>query len=462
MSDNNIPQLKDHVPSAPPGQASEMLAARKAALGLLESVLTHKQALDHALERDGAFKGLPGRDRAFCRMLTATTLRRLGQIDDLIAKAEKKPSRKNSILQNILRMGVCQILFMEVADHAAVDTSVRLAQSHGLERQKGFVNGLLRTITRVGQEWLERQDEARLNTPEWLLKIWIEEYELRTAAEIATANLAEAPLDITIKDESERNHWSSELKATQMSTGTLRLMKSGAVYDLPGFGDGMWWVQDAAASIPAKLFGAQIKGQTVVDLCAAPGGKTMQLAAAGAHVIALDRSAKRLQKLEQNLERLRLSENVEVIAADAGAWQPKEPPRFILLDAPCSATGTIRRHPDVLHLKSAGDIDRLIHVQAAILENAYSMLAPGGVLIYCTCSLQKSEGEAQIQALFERHEDAYKRPITVEDLSHSKDVDVSGLEEMITEQGDLRILPYHNAALGGMDGFFVSRITKAE
>lgn len=437
---------------------AQMMAARKVCLGLLEHVLVQKQALDHALESDAGFRTLPSRDKAFCRMLVATTLRRLGQIDDIIAKAENKPTPKNPTLENILRMGVAQILFMNVADHAAVDTSVRLADAAEMDKQKGFVNGLLRTVTRVGKEWQERQDEARLNTPEWLLKIWIEDYGLREAANIAKANLAEAPLDITIKDESERNYWSGTLKATQMTTGTLRLVSGGAVHEMQGFDDGMWWVQDASAAIPAKLFG-DIKGQQVVDMCAAPGGKTMQLAAMGAYVVALDRSAQRLKRLEQNLARLRLEDNVEVIAVDATAWRPKDAPKFILLDAPCSATGTIRRHPDVPHLKSPRDMERLVNVQANILENAFNILAPGGVLVYCTCSLQKSEGEAQIQRLFEAHENAYKLPITAEDLGAQKS---GAFDESITDHGDLRILPYHQAALGGMDGFFISRITKQQ
>ncbi len=451
MNINEHDLYADHQ-SDEPAPAGEMLSARRSALDLLEAVLSQKQALDHALERDDGFKALSSRDKAFCRMITSTTLRRLGQIDDLITRAEKKPRVKNSILQNILRMGVAQILFMNVPNHAAVDTCVRLADAYEMDKQKGFVNGLLRTITRVGREWQSRQDEARLNTPEWLLKIWIADYGLGEAANIAKANLSEAPLDITIKDEAERNHWSATLKATAMSTGTLRLISGGAVHEMPGFDDGMWWVQDAAAAIPAKLFGADIKGQRVIDLCAAPGGKTMQLAAAGAHVTALDRSAQRLKRLEQNLERLRLGANVEIIAADAAAWQPQQPVPYILLDAPCSATGTIRRHPDVAHLKTPRDVERLIHVQANILENAFNMLAPGGVLIYCTCSIQKSEGEDQIARLFEAHEDAYKLPITAEELG--------GFEEAITDHGDLRILPYHQAALGGMDGFFISRITK--
>ncbi len=252
-----------------------MLTARQVAVELLSAVLSQRQALDQALERDDDFKGLPSRDKAFCRMIVSTTLRRLGQIDDILAKAQDKPGRTPVVLELILRMGVAQILFMEVADHAAGDTSVRLAEAAGMERQKGFVNGVLRAVTRSGQEWLSRQDDSRLNTPEWLLKIWIEDYGLRGAADIAKANLSEAPLDITIRDEVDRNHWGSTFQATEVACGTLRRTSGGNVTELDGFAEGRWWVQDASAAIPAHLFG-DVRGHTVIDLCAAPGGKTMQ------------------------------------------------------------------------------------------------------------------------------------------------------------------------------------------
>lgn len=451
MNEHNL--FSGHEAGSEAPGAHEMMSARRAALELLSVVLSQKQALDHVLERHEGFRALPIRDKAFCRMLTSTTLRRLGQIDDLIRQALHKGGENHITLQNILRLGVTQIMFMDVPDHAAVDTSVRLADAAELDRKKGFVNGVLRTITRSGKEWVARQDEGRLNTPEWLLKSWIEDYELRTAAEIAKANLAEAPLDISIKDEADRNYWQSTFKATQIGTGTLRCHAGGPVQEREGFHDGKWWVQDAAAAMPAKLFG-DIEGRTVIDLCAAPGGKTMQLAAQGARVIALDRSAQRMKRLSENLERMRLADKVKIEIADAAEWHPKEAPRYILVDAPCSATGTIRRHPDVAHLKSPNDIQRLIETQARILNNAFEMLAPGGTLIYCTCSLQKSEGEDQILRLFENHINAYKIPITANEIG--------GLDEAITDHGDVRLLPYHLAALGGMDGFFISRITKQE
>lgn len=430
----------------------EKLGARAAAHEILNAVLINKQALDAALEDNGTLKRIAGRDRAFARMMVATSLRRLGQIDDLIDKALERPEElKNERVRNILRLGVCQLMFMDVPDHAAVDTSVRLAEANGMEGQKGFINGVLRTMTRAGKEWLARQDETRLNTPEWLLKIWIADYGLRTAAEIAQANLSEAPLDISVKDPASKLSWASTLKATELRTGTLRKIDGGVVHEMPGFDEGMWWVQDAAAALPAKLFG-DLKDAHVVDMCAAPGGKTMQMAAMGAYVTAIDRSAQRLKRVEQNLKRLRLEEQVKIEAADAAVWKPKDAPQRILLDAPCSATGTVRRHPDVPYLKTPGDLMRLAETQSRILKHAADILDVGGVLIYCTCSLQKLEGEEQIDMLLKAMPNMRRIGITPEE--------VGGYEDIINEHGDLRIMPFHLAAQGGMDGFFVSRLTK--
>lgn len=446
-------EVKDEMQSLPLEEGeSDGMASRAAALKLLEDVLQRKQALDHALEHQSAFRDLPVRDRAFVRMMVSTIMRRLGQIDDLIEKAiEKKDTPRNLTLQNILRIGAAQILFMDVADHAAVDTSVRLAENNRMDKQKAFVNGLLRTLTRVGAEWRGRQDEGRLNTPEWLLKTWIADYDLRVAAEIAQANLSEAPLDITVKNKDDKVSWAATFKATELTTGSLRIPGGGNVTELPGFAEGAWWVQDASAAIPARLMG-DITGQSVIDLCAAPGGKTMQLAAMGANVIALDRSTARIRRLQENIDRMQLGERVQVVTADASTWRSKDPVPYILLDAPCSATGTIRRHPDVLRLKEQKDVTALCHAQEQILENAFAMLMVGGILVYCTCSLQKAEGEDQINALLARHANAARLPIMKAELG--------GWDEALTEDGDLRILPFHQAALGGMDGFFIARVTK--
>lgn len=437
------------------GSQKEMLQARKVALGILQQVFQHRHTLDQALEGSRDFSALAQRDRAFVRMLVTTVIRRLGQIDDIIRRSLARPDQPLNppLLEYVLRLGVAQALFMNVPDHATVNTSVLLVESEGHGRIKGFVNALMRRITSEGKEWTTRQDVARLNTPEWLLKIWINDYGLKNAIDIALANLQEAPLDISLKSPDSAESLAEALEAEILPTGSLRLMGSKMVQDLPGFQDGFWWVQDAAAAIPVKLLGDRVAGQTVVDLCAAPGGKTAQLAALGAHVISVDRSAKRLQRLQDNMKRLRLDDHVRVEVADAAVWKSRDKVPFILLDAPCSATGTVRRNPDVIWMKSPADVNSLVDLQARLLENAIAMLAPGGTLIYCTCSLQKDEGEFQIERILETHPDMSREPVHVHELG--------GLSEIITPRGDVRILPSHLSSLGGMDGFFVARLRKA-
>lgn len=433
----------------------EMLQARMVALGLLDQVLTRKIPLDQTLDSSAELAALSGRDRAFVRMVVATTLRRLGQIDDLISRASERATLPQPpALHHLLRMGVAQLVFMNVPDHAAVNTAVQLAENYGMGRQKGFVNAILRRIIRDGRDWFDAQDETRINIPKWLLQSWVEDYGLTGTAEIGEANLAEAPLDISVKDKTQLEHWAEALDAMILPTGSLRRNAGGNVQDLPGFSDGMWWVQDASAAIPARLFG-DLNGKTVIDLCAAPGGKTAQLAAMGAQVIALDRSAKRLQRLDENMRRLRLDGHVQATAADASVWAPRDKVDAVLLDAPCTATGTIRRHPDVMVLKGPQDQKNLADLQRRMLDNAVNIIAPGGTLVYCTCSLQKEEGEQQIDAFLKRHPGIFTRnPITA--------AEIGGLDDSITAQGDVRIVPNHMAALGGMDGFFVARLVRGE
>ena len=432
----------------------EMLQARKVALYILQQVFGQRHTLDQAIDESREFASLSQRDRAFVRMLVTTVIRRLGQIDDLIRRSLSRPDQPLNppILEYVLRLGVAQLLFMNVPDHAAVNTSVMLVEAEGHGRIKGFVNALMRRIASEGKDWTTRQDVARLNTPEWLLKIWIEDFGLKNAIDIANANLHEAPLDISLKRQVTQDSMSESLGASVLPTGTLRIAGSRMVSELPGFNDGMWWVQDAAAAIPVKLFGDQIEGQTVIDLCAAPGGKTAQLASLGANVVAIDRSAKRLHRLQENMKRLRLDERVKIEVADAAVWKSRDQVPFILLDAPCSATGTVRRNPDVIWMKSPNDIHSLIELQEKLLENAIKMLAPGGTLIYCTCSLQKCEGEYQIERILEQHPELSRAAIHVHELG--------GLSEIITPRGDVRILPSHMPNIGGMDGFFVSRLRK--
>ena len=440
--------MNDHAASA----QTDILAARLIALDIFSTVIDRRQPLDQVLEENRGLNALSAQNRAFVRMLVSTALRRLGQIDDFIRRATEKNTPLNPpLLHHLLRLGATQIAFMDVPDYAAADTSVRIADERQLSRQRGLVNAVLRRIAREHRDWAGKQDTARMNTPDWLMKILIADYGLRTAAEIAQANMAEAPLDISIKNPGMRDHWAATLQAAILPTGTLRRAEGGMVRDLPGFDDGMWWVQDAAAALPVNLLG-NIEGKTVIDLCAAPGGKTAQMAARGASVIALDRSAARLTRLGENLRRLRLDKNIQMETADAAAWHPKDKAEFILLDAPCTATGTIRRHPDVPYLKSEADVTRLGDVQQKLLDNACEMLVPGGILIYCTCSLLKDEGERQIEKLLARNSSIQRLPLSP--------AETGGINGIINEQGDMRILPFHLAAQGGMDGFFASRLQR--
>lgn len=440
-----------------PAPAGDMIQARRAALHLLQQIFLKRHNLDQAFDESQEFQSLSVRDRAFVRMMVTTVIRRLGQIDDLIRRSLSRPDQPINppVLEYVLRLGIAQLVFMHVPDHAAVNTSVQLIEAEGHARMKGFANAILRRVAGEGRDWTARQDAARLNTPEWLLKIWIADFGLKNAIDIAMANLQEPPLDISVKDPETIAYWADTLQAQVLPTGTLRLANGRMIQDLPGYEDGMWWVQDAAAALPARLFG-DIAGQTVYDLCAAPGGKTAQLAAQGARVVSVDRSAKRLQRLLENMRRLRLDGHVQTDVADAAVWKPRDHKLadYILLDAPCSATGTIRRNPDVPWLKSPADLGSLVDLQARLLANASSMLAPGGILIYCTCSLQKDEGERQIERLLESHRDLQRLPI--------RSSEVGGIGDIVTPHGDLRVFPSHLGSLGGMDGFFVSRIRKAE
>ena len=427
---------------------SEAPTARDVALELIGAVLRRKRPLDDAIEESAAMHQLAGRDRAFARLLVATVLRRLGQIDALIAQCLNVPLAPRAMLvQDILRLGVAQLLFLRTPPHAAVATSVDLAQSRGFVSHKGLVNAVLRRLSIEGPERIETQDAPRLNTPDWLWQSWSRAYGEATARAVATAHLKEAPLDLSLRNDAET--WGAALEGVLLPTGTLRRAAGGALATLPGYAEGAWWVQDAAAALPARLFG-DVAGCDVIDLCAAPGGKTAQLATAGARVTAVDRSARRLERLVANLKRLDLA--VEAVGADALSWRPPRPAEAVLLDAPCSTTGAIRRHPDVPHLKSPEDVARLSMVQENLLLAAIDMLRPGGMLVYCTCSLESEEGPERIESLL--HSGAPVARIGIE-------ADEIGAEpEWITPEGDLRTLPCHFHAYDGIDGFYCARLVK--
>ncbi len=422
--------------------------ARSVAIDLIGAVLRRKRPLDDAIEDNGEMSGLPARDRAFARLLVATVLRRLGQIDALIAHCLNTPlPPRAAMVHDMLRLGIAQLLFLRTPPHAAVATTVDLAELRGFISHKGLVNAVLRRLSQEGPGLVAQQDAARLDTPDWLWRGWSQAYGEERTRGIALAHLKEAPLDLTVRRDPET--WRDQLEAILLPTGTLRRTGGGAIMSLPGYSAGAWWVQDAAAAMPATLFG-DIAGQRVVDLCAAPGGKTAQLAAAGARVTAIDRSPRRLDRLNANLARL--SFTVESLVADAATWRPPEPVRYVLLDAPCTATGAIRRHPDVPHLKTPDDVARLAAVQERLVAAAVEMLAPGGTLVYCTCSLEPQEGPQQVAKLMARGAPVTRRPIAPHEIG--------GLAECLTPEGDLRTLPSHLSEFDGIDGFFATRLVR--
>jgi 16S rRNA (cytosine967-C5)-methyltransferase len=431
--------------------AAAALDARRVALDLLEAVLWRRQAFDDVLAARDGLASLSGRDRGFARELVATTLRRLGQIDELLAHALSAPLPPRArVVTDILRLGVAQLVFLGTPSHAAVSTSVDLVEAVGHRKMKGLVNAVLRRLAREGAALAAAQDAAMLNTPPWLWRGWRDAYGEATSRAIAAAHFAEPPLDLTPRDPASAASWATRLGGEMLPTGTIRCPPgTGNVALLPGYDEGAWLVQDAAASLPARLL-SEVAGRAVIDLCAAPGGKTAQLAAAGARVVAVDRSAARLARLEDNLRRLSLA--AEIVCADVASWQPATPASLVLLDAPCSSTGTIRRHPDIPRLKTAEDVARLARSQARLLEAAAAMLAPGGRVVYCVCSLEPEEGPRRVEELLSR--DANLRRVPIEPA------EVGGLRQCVSTEGDLRTLPCHLAELGGIDGFYAARLAR--
>ncbi len=431
-------------------------SARSVTFDLLTAVLRQKLSLDQALSEHPGIGGLEVRDRGFARSITATTLRRLGQIDALIDIALERPlPRKAQGAHDLLRLGLTQLLFLGTPPHAAVATTVDLAQALGHGPHKSLINAILRRFSREGAGLVKNQDAARINTPNWLWQAWTAAYGEPTCRHIAEAHLTEAPLDITVKGNTleDKKEWAEKLDARLLPTGSLRRDAGGMVNTLEGFDDGAWWVQDAAAALPVRLFG-DVSDKHVIDLCAAPGGKTAQLAAAGARVTAVDRSEKRLLRVRENLDRLGL--DADIVCADAGDWRPDKMADAVLVDAPCSSTGTIRRHPDVARLKAPEDVSKLSGVQDRLLAAGVDMVKPGGEIVYCSCSLQPEEGPDRITALLDAGAPVSRVAVQPGDIGGPGKL----TEDLISADGALRSLPSHLEEGGGMDGFFAARLKR--
>lgn len=428
------------------------LKARKAAIRILMAVTLKNRPFDAALDEITKGAELGARDRAFVMNLVMLSLRRLGSLKALINRLLDRGLPRNATwTEAALITGLAQILLMRTADHAAVNETVTLIKNLP-GKEKGFaglVNAVLRRAAREQGTLLERLNSApEEDLPDWLQESWAETYGADEMQHIARSLQTNPPLDISLKPGEDPDLWADRLDAHIMPNGTLRRGLTD-VTKLPGYDEGIWWVQDMAASLPVSLLG-DIKGKHVLDLCAAPGGKTMQLAARGATVTAVDRNKNRLKRLHANLSRTGLE--ATVITADAAAYVPEAPVDTILLDAPCSATGTLRRNPDVIWTKDPNDVDKLAGLQARILDHAFSLLPVGGTMVYCVCSLEAREGTDQIDAFLGREKAAERVPI--------EGLELGGMRELITEKGELLCLPSRRAEDGGMDGFFAARLKK--
>lgn len=433
------------------------LRARLAAALIICDITSKGHTIDERFSPDSIphrLNGLDPRDQALTRSIVTAALRRLGTIRRaLTSLLEKGLPRQAAHLEWTLIAAAAQILFLDVPDHAAVDLAVRSVRLEAKNAAfAALINAVLRNLIRQRETILANSDPLDDDTPAWLAARWRKTYGELGARQIAAANREEPTLDLTVK--SDPALWAERLGATLLPTGSLRLETHIPVQAIEGYELGQWWVQDAAAALPAKLL-YPAPGMRIADFCAAPGGKAAQLAARGAEVTAIDRSAERLKLLAANFTRLDLRANM--VVADAANVRA---PLFdaILIDAPCSSTGTIRRHPDIAWTKKLSDIFALAQVQMRMLDKAAQLVKPGGQIIYCTCSLEPEEGELQIQALLRRSPDILRSPIEPDEIG--------GLTEILNQDGEIRTLPYHlkgnTPRQSGLDGFFIARLLRRD
>lgn len=415
--------------------AAEGLAARAAAVGLLGAVLAEGQSMAEAVaDGQGPLAGLTQSDKARAQRLALATLRHVEQCDRVLEQhLRKSPPRE---VKNALRLAVTE-LAMGGAAHGVVNAAVEIVRrGKRTGHMAGLVNAVLRQVPEAPFDGLPVQ-----KMPRWLRQPLVHAYGREVVAAIEAVQAGVPPLDLSLREGGETP------EGDVLPTGSLRLAEAGQVSALPGFATGGWWVQDAAAALAVRML-APVAGERVLDLCAAPGGKTMQLAAAGAKVTAVDISGPRMGRVAENLARTGLA--AELVVADALQWSPDAPFDAVLLDAPCSATGTIRRHPDLPFIKDGSELPELVALQAAMLDRALGFVKSGGRVVFCTCSLLPEEGEGQLAAALERHPD-----LRVER------VEIAGVEAgWWTEAGGLRLRPDIWAERGGMDGFFMVRLVK--
>jgi 16S rRNA (cytosine967-C5)-methyltransferase len=423
------------------------LAARKIAIEILLEVLERFIPLDDVfskfLKKGTHLSKMKIEDRSFCRLLVSSTLRNLTEIDYILNKFLTKPLAKSPTkTQMILRVGITQILYLKTPSHAATNTSVEL----GGKKWKGLINAIMRGVIREKEKIKKYQSES-IKIPLWLSKRWKRDWKEQYPCIEKSHLLLSPPIDICVKNEPEL--WANKLGGDFISNKTVRLKNTGLITELEGFNEGDWWVQDYSSQIPAALMNIK-QNDEVLDLCAAPGGKTSQLIAMGAKVTSVDSNKKRIARLKENLARL--SFDALIIHSDIRNFFSEKKWSKILLDVPCSSTGTLRKHPDIMHLKKEDDILSLSILQRQLLDSSWKLLKKDGCLIYCTCSLEKDEGEDQISRFLKDNKDA-----KIDKIIPSE---VQGVEDLITTEGLLRIFPDKFSKIGGIDGFFVARLKK--
>ncbi len=423
---------------------------------LLTRVMDDGRNLDALCDRHhglGQFLKLEQRDQALARAIAVTAVRKHNQIEAVLKRVmDRPPPKKARFLIHSLHVAATQILFLDAPDSAAVDLGVTaIGDDERTSRFRGMANAVLRRMVREKQVLLEKTAQTS-PLPNWMLKALRSDYGKEKANNISKFVALEPMVDLTVKSDPET--WAKKLGGFVLPTGSVRLTNTSTITELEGYAEGEWWVQDAAAALPSKLIKAK-KGARVLELCAAPGGKTAQLIHAGYDVTAVDISQPRLERLQNNLDRLSL--NAKLIEADILEYDPQEKFDAILLDAPCSSTGTVRRHPDVLWTKSPEEITALAKLQFQLFEKAKEFLSPGGCFVFSNCSMLKEEGEDLFSKASDHFDDLIKDPILANEIS--------GLESSVNGQGALRTLPFHLASdkedtYSGLDGFFACRFIK--
>ena len=426
--------------------------ARSAAFSCLCSVLLERHTLQRSFADHKPLALLESRDRAFAHLLTNSVLRNLGMLSEVVGSLLARPlsGPDSARLRILLLLGAAQLLLLHTKDYAVVSNAVSLAEHIGGGRFCSLVNALLRNLARRKDTIMPAPSRClRLSTPHWLWQSWTDHFGSASCERIAEQHTLSPPITISVKDDALL--WEERLQATSIFGQSLVLPEGSRIKELSGFTEGAWWVQDSAASLPVRALG-RVSGAEILDLCAAPGGKTCQLVANGAIVTAVDYSADRLKILQENIERMGLSDKTRCLLADIEEFDASKSYSGVLLDVPCTGTGTIRRHPDILHLKTPQEVERLHQLQCRMLRAAWRSVARGGVLVYSCCSLQREEGEGVLEACLSELEGASVIAFTSEE--------VFGRDNFITPDGFLRTLPFFEKDKGGMDGFFAAKIQK--